>query len=256
MSADCLAVLISSLRVQFPTSPADWEQIILRWTHFAAGISWIGLLYFFNLVNVPFQKEMDSATRAKVVPLLMPRALWWFRWSAVVTVLAGFRYFMILAKTDADNAGEPGLLGRWLGLWFVVWTLAWLAVYLLMKFAKGPLADGRILAVPIALVIAAASWGILQLIAQPAAGNRTLVISVGGGMGYFMLLSVWGVVWRCQKRLIAWTKASAQSGTPMPPEAASLARLSFLMARTNFWLSFPMLFFMAASSHFPFLSGH
>src|SRR2546422_9760891 len=85
---------------------------------------------------------------------------------------------------------------------------------------------------------------------------RTLVISVGGGMGYFMLLSVWGVVWRCQKRLIAWTKASAQSGTPMPPEAATLARLSYLMARTNFWLSFPMLFFMAASSHFPFLSGH
>lgn len=41
----------------------------------------------------------------------------------------------------------------------------------------------------------------------------------------------------------------------MPPEAASLARLSFL-AGTSFWLSFPMPFFMAASAHFPFLSGH
>src|SRR5437879_11028708 len=161
--------------------PGDFNTnflMITRWIHILFGVTWIGLLYFFNLVNVPFQKEMDSPTRAKVVPLMMPRALWWFRWSAVVTVLAGFRYFMILAKTDADNAGVPGLLGRWLGLWFVVWTLAWLAVYLLMKFAKGPLADGRILAVPIALVIAAASWGFLQLIAHPAAGNRTLVIAV------------------------------------------------------------------------------
>lgn len=255
MSAECFAVLISSLKVAFPAGATDWEQIILRWTHFAAGITWIGLLYFFNLVNTPFQKELDAATRTKVVPLLMPRALWWFRWSAVVTVLAGFRYYMILAKVDADNAGVPGLLGRWLGSWFVVWTLAWVAVYLLLKFARGALADGRVLAIPIIIVIAAASWVILELIAHPAAGNRTLAISVGGGMGYFMLLSVWGVVWRCQKRLIAWTKASAESGSPMPAEAASLARLSYLMARTNFWLSFPMLFFMAASAHFPFLSG-
>jgi uncharacterized membrane protein len=82
-----------------------------------------------------------------------------------------------------------------------------------------------------------------------------LYISIGGGMGYFKLLNVWGVIWRCQKRFIAWTKASAEHGTPMPAEAASLARLAFLASGTNFWVSFPMLFFMAASAHFPFLSG-
>src|SRR5215470_14927095 len=115
------------------TWPQDFStnfQFLLRWIHFLAGITWIGMLYFFNLVNVPFQKELDAATRGKVVPLLMPRALWWFRWSSVVTLVAGFRYYMILAKVDADNAREPGLLGRWLGLWFVVWTLAWLLTYL------------------------------------------------------------------------------------------------------------------------------
>ena len=73
---------------------------------------------------------LDAGTRGKVIPLLMPRALWWFRWGAVVTVLAGFRYYMILAKTDAVNAGEPGLLGRWLGGWFVVWAVAWALQYL------------------------------------------------------------------------------------------------------------------------------
>jgi uncharacterized membrane protein len=249
------ASLWLSVKVQFPGQAAEYEQIVLRWVHFAAGITWVGLLYFFNLVNVPFQKELDGATKGKVVPLLMPRALWWFRWAAVVTVLAGLRYFMILAKTDAANAGEPGLMWRWLGMWFLVWTAAWLLVYLLIKFAQGPLGDGRVLAIPIALVIVLASWAILEFVSHPRAGNRTLAISVGGGMGWMMLLNVWGVIWRCQKRLIAWTKANAESGTPMPAEAAGLARMGFLMSRANFWLSFPMLFFMAASAHFAFLSG-
>jgi uncharacterized membrane protein len=81
-----------------------------------------------------------------------------------------------------------------------------------------------------------------------------LAISVGGGLGLIMLLNTWGVVWRVQKRLIAWSRASAEQGTPMPPEAERLMRWNYLTARTSFWLSFPMLFFMAAASHYPFLS--
>lgn len=249
------AALWLSVKIQFPSQASEYEQIVLRWLHFAAGTIWVGLLYFFNLVNVPFQKQLDGPTKGKVVPLLMPRALWWFRWAAVVTVLAGLRYFMILAQTDADNAGRPELMWQWLGAWMVVWTIAWLLVYLLTKYAKGLLADGRVLALPIVLVIVLASAAILKFIADPAAGNRTLSIAVGGGMGWFMLLNVWGVIWRCQKRIIAWTKANAENGTPIPAEAARLGRLAFLVSRTNFWLSFPMLFFMAASAHFAFLSG-
>jgi uncharacterized membrane protein len=242
-------------RVNFPHTPADLEQIILRWIHLTAGISWVGLLYVFNLVNVPFLKSLDPASRGKVIPLLMPRALWWFRWSAVLAVLAGFRYFMILVKIDGRNSGIPGLMGRSLGGWFAIWTMAWALQYLLLKFARGPLSDGRLLAFPLAAIIIAATWAVLQWMSYPGAGNRTLCISVGGGMGLFMLLNVWGVIWRCQKRIIAWTKANAEQGTPIPAEAAQLARLAFLNSRMNFWLSFPMLFFMAASAHYPFLSG-
>lgn len=241
--------------VRFPIGGGEPELIILRWIHLTAGITWVGLLYFFNLVNVPLMKDLDAGTRGKVVPKLMPRAMWWFRWGAVITVLAGFRYYMILAKTDAVSAGEPRLMWRWLAGWFVVWALAWGVQYLLLKFARGTLADGRFLAVPIAVVISAATWAVLAWNGQPAAGNRTLSISVGGGMGLLMLLNVWGVIWRCQKRLIRWTQANAERGTPMPAEAAALSRLAFLASRTNFWLSFPMLFFMAASAHYPFLSG-
>src|SRR5437879_12755551 len=95
--------------------PGDFNTnflMITRWIHFLFGVTWIGLLYFFNLVNVPFQKELDAATKGKVVPLLMPRALWWFRMSAVITVLAGLVYFGNTVGTDARNAGASGVAVR------------------------------------------------------------------------------------------------------------------------------------------------
>src|ERR1700688_4300362 len=87
--------------------PQDFNTnflILVRWIHFLAGITWVGLLYFFNLVNVPLMKELDAATKGKVLPALMTRALWWFRWSAVVTVLAGLAYWGQIVATDARNA--------------------------------------------------------------------------------------------------------------------------------------------------------
>jgi hypothetical protein len=57
-------------------------RILFRWLHFVAGITWIGLLYFFNLVNVPFQKNLDAETKKKVNPDLLSRTLWYFRWGA------------------------------------------------------------------------------------------------------------------------------------------------------------------------------
>ena len=89
--------------------------MLLRWVHFVAGITWVGLLYFFNLVNVPFQRELDAQTRVAVVPNLMPKALWWFRWSSVVTVLVGIAYWMHIVGTDVRNAvatGQPGVRRR------------------------------------------------------------------------------------------------------------------------------------------------
>jgi len=250
-----LGLIFLKLNVQFPQGMGDQEQIMLRWVHFVAGITWVGLLYFFNLVNVPLMKALDGPTKGKVVPVLMPKALWWFRWAAVVTWLAGFRYFMILAKADAVNAGSRELMWRWLGIWLVAWLLAFVIIFALLRPTEGALNTGWVLTLLIGFVTMATSWLVLSLLGDPAASNRTLSISVGGGLGTIMLLNVWGIIWRCQKKLIAWTRANAERGTPMPPEAAQLARQAFLASRANFWLSFPMLFFMAAASHYPFLSG-
>src|SRR5206468_11862884 len=99
-----------------------------------------------------------------------------------------------------------------------------------------------------------ATWLMLALHGGPTVSNPHLAISVGGGLGLIMLLSTWGIVWRVQKRLIAWSRASSEQGIPMPRKADRLMRWNYLTARTSFWLSFLMLFFMAAASHYPFLS--
>ena len=81
--------------------------------------------------------------------------------------------------------------------------------------------------------------------------NRLLSIGIGGGLGWIMMLNVWGIIWRMNKEIINWTRDFAKNGTPIPPESPALARMAFLASRTNAWLSIPMLFFMAAASHYP-----
>jgi uncharacterized membrane protein len=93
---------------------ADWVGMLFRWVHFLAGITWIGLLYFFNVINAAFLKSLDGPTKNVVIPKLMPAALNWFRHGATVTVLAGLAlYFYMYSKggTGAMALGIGGLLG-------------------------------------------------------------------------------------------------------------------------------------------------
>jgi len=252
--AELFSFMFWKLDVMFPVSPASIEQISLRWMHIVAGFLWLGFLYFFVLAVAPALKALDPATRGKVFPEIASRGLWWLRWSALVGWLAGFRYFMILAKTDAVNAGRPHAWGTWIGIWLGCWLAAF-AIEMALVQAGGPLGNPFVAGVLVLFVMAAVSWLVVSLLAQPGASNRTLCISIGGGLGTILFLNVWGISWRCQKRLIAWTRAASAQGTPMPPEAANLVRMATLSMQINFWLSFPMIFFMAASAHFPFLSG-
>jgi uncharacterized membrane protein len=242
-------------QISLPQDSLGNEQIILRWIHFVAGIIWLGLLYFFNLVGAPTMKGLEPTVRAQVYPVLMTRAMWWFRWSALVTVLVGLRYFDEILAVDAQNAGNPALAWRWLGWWLLVWLAAYALIYPLQLPSKGVLNNPWVRTIAISAVVIAASFVDLGLNANPQASNAHLAISVGGGLGLLMLLNVWGVVWRVQKRLIAWTRTSVEQGSPMPPEGERLARWGFLASRVGFWLSFPMLFFMAAAEHYPFLGG-
>ena len=112
----------------------------LRWIHFMAGITWIGILYFFNVINAHFQGALDADTRNKVIPELMPRALWWFRWGAMLTFLSGLAYiwwYKFVIPGAPGFFGNDGLWnGSWGGwitlggsfgtiMWFNVWFIIW-----------------------------------------------------------------------------------------------------------------------------------
>ena len=170
--------------------------MIFRWIHLLAGITWIGLLYFFNLVNVPFMKELDAQTKGKVIPSLMPRALWWFRWGSVITVLAGIAYWMTIVGTDARNAQMSG--GTAIGSFFLIWTITWGIMYALLIPGKGVLDKGPVLAILYVAIVIAAAHLYLKLNTHGWESNRLLSIGIGGGIGWMMMLNVWGVIWRIQ----------------------------------------------------------
>lgn len=218
-------------------------EIVLRWTHLLAGITWIGLLYFFNLVNVNFMKSLDAGIKPKVTINLMPPALWWFRHAAWVTVLVGFIYYAFII-VPGDPAGDAHRVAV---IWLVVSAAAWFGVYALI----GAINKGPILGILIAVLLLVHGVLLVKLTGGEGHSSRAVSIAIGGGMGLMMMLNVWGIIWRNQKKILAWTADSVAKGAPMPPEAAGLARQAFLASRTNAWMSIPMLFFMGAASHYP-----
>ncbi len=119
-------------------------HLVVRWLHVLAGITWIGHLYFFNFVNVPLQGALDDAAKKAVNPQLMPRALWWFRWGAMITFLAGLTLFTLLYMYTPGVGFGPNtlfrdpaggltdrakwiLFGMTLGtiMWYNVWMIIW-----------------------------------------------------------------------------------------------------------------------------------
>jgi uncharacterized membrane protein len=103
-------------------------MLLLRWIHFLAGITWIGILYYFNFVQVPFFAETEAPVRVGAQQKLLPRALWWFRWGAMITFLAGWLYFLDFWLRRFSEPGATvillgGLLGSvmWANVWFVIW---------------------------------------------------------------------------------------------------------------------------------------
>jgi uncharacterized membrane protein len=217
--------------------------ILLRWVHLLAGITWIGLLYFFNLVNVPFMKQVDAATKPKVFQYMTLPALQLFRWSALLTVFVGFWYWaQIYVAADAQRMGVSPL--STIGLFLLIWIASWGILYFVIS--RTP--TGYVVGAAVTIVVILAAWLFLHFTPVGQDDNHVLSIGIGGGFGFIMLFNVWGIIWPNNKKVIQGTLA----GSP-PANAATLARQAFLASRTNTFLSVPMLFFMAASSHYTIL---
>ena len=125
-------------------------QAIFRWFHIIAGITWIGHLYFFNFVNLPFQGGLDKELKPKVNPPLVLRALYFFRWGAMWTLIFGLALFYMIywpmggALFDADGGmsdrGMWMLLGFLLGL--IMWTNVWFVIWPRQKKILGAMQGG------------------------------------------------------------------------------------------------------------------
>lgn len=222
-------------------SGKEASLLILRWFHFIAGITWVGLLYFFNLINVPFMKQVDAAAKPKIFQNLTLPALNWFRWSALVTVLVGLTIWG-QAYVGPDSRRQGVGEGSTWGLFFLLWIGVWFILFMIIKKVTP---NGYILGIITAILVYAAGWIFVNYTPVGGDDNHVLSIGVGGGMGILMLFNVWGIIWPSNKKVIR----GALEGTPRE-DAASLARQAFLASRTNFFLSVPLLFYMAASSHF------
>ncbi len=106
-----------------------WWTFLMRWLHVASGVMWIGLLWYFNFVQIPSMPKIPDEQKPAVSKVIAPAALFWFRWAALATVVTG----LLLAAMSGYVMAALGLqkpaigIGMWLALimavnvWFIIW---------------------------------------------------------------------------------------------------------------------------------------
>ncbi|NBR80041.1 MAG: hypothetical protein EBT71_08465 [Alphaproteobacteria bacterium] len=116
----------------------NFYAFLFRWLHVLSGIMWIGLLYYFNFVQIPNMPNIPDEQKPAISGVIAPAALWWFRWGAMSTIVTG----LILAHLNGYLADALTLgfvndfevqkniaigIGMWLGsiMWFNVWFVIW-----------------------------------------------------------------------------------------------------------------------------------
>jgi uncharacterized membrane protein len=212
-----------------------YVELVLRWIHIVAGVIWIGHLYFFNFVNANFAPTMDGDTKKKVVPQLMPRALYGFRWGAAWTWLTGF--FLLFTVYYHGYHGSNLVTGQ-VQVTAMTWVPALLGLFvgfLAYDFIFKALAKQHDAGVVL--------WGLLAigygwaLIEFSDFSQRAAYIHVGALFGTSMAANVWMRIWPAQQRIIAAVKEGRA------PDAADPA-LAGLRSKHNTYMSVPLLLLM------------
>ncbi len=218
-------------------------QSLFRWIHIIAGIAWIGHLYFFNFVNGPFAATLDADSRKKVVPQLMPRALYWFRWGAAWTWITG----VLLVLLVFYHGGITFDRGGWNAAAIIMVLVTFLAFAVYDPLANSGLGKNlqTLAAIGLALVIVI----VLAYIHWAGFSYRAYVIHTGALFGTIMAANVWMRIWPLQKKIITAVRDGA---APDPAWAAVAGARS----RHNTYLSVPLIWMMInAHTAVPFASS-
>ncbi len=113
----------------------DFVSFLFRWLHVLSGVMWIGLLWYFNFVQIPSMPKIPDDQKPAVGKVIAPTALFWFRWGAMATIVTGLILAMLngyfieavaIGFTD-DGVSTAIGIGMWLGaiMWFNVWFVIW-----------------------------------------------------------------------------------------------------------------------------------
>ena len=214
-----------------------------RWMHILAGVLWIGLLYFFNWVNSALVPTMDAETKKKVIPELMPRTLFWFRWGAAWTWITGV--FLLLLVFYHGGQLLDGQDQTWgIGAMVMV-AFTFLAVFVYDALFKSPLGKTNKVGGSIGFLLIAVvmflmdTWG--------GFSYRGFTIHVGAMFGTIMAFNVWYRIWPAQQRII---RAIKTGDAPDPNDAA----LAGGRSKHNTYLSVP-LFWTMINSHTSYFAG-
>ena len=112
---------------------------LFRWVHFLAGITWIGILYYFNFVQTEYFKEAEDAHRSGAIQKLVPRALWWFRWGAMFTFLTGVAMLAYRHTGISYDITVGATLGTlmFLNVWLIIWPNQKIVIASATQVAQG-----------------------------------------------------------------------------------------------------------------------
>ncbi len=220
----------------------NWLNLIFRWIHVVAGIAWIGHLYFFNWVNAHFAKTLTAENKKAVVPELMPRALYWFRWGAAWTWITGLMLLGLVYYMQGALFEDPSRPNQMMGGIMLILLLVFAFLYDVIMKAMG---SNQLVANALSLALLALLYFLCDQFAD--FGGRGLYIFMGGALGTAMAMNVWMRIWPAQRKIITAVKNGDA------PDAALVA-MAGMRSRHNTFMSVPLVFFMI-SNHYPTVYG-
>jgi len=211
---------------------------IFKWIHIIAGVLWIGLLYFFNWINGHVAATMDGDTKKKVVPELMPRALYFFRWGAAWTWVTGMVLLLLVYWMQMNDSmfRELGIGEEASKFKHVAYLIPFIMVFVYDAFYKSSLAKNtRVATITSFMGIA----GVLCLLicVSEMTSYRAYNIHLGTMFGSMMAFNVWYRIWPAQQRIITAIK---NGDAPNPADAV----MAGLRSKHNTYMSVPLIWTM------------
>jgi uncharacterized membrane protein len=208
-------------------------ESLFRWIHVVAGVLWIGQLWFFNWVNSNFVPTMDAETKKKVVPELMPRVLYLFRWGAAWTWVTGLLLLGLVYHATGLQFADPGAKNAMAGGILTLVALLMFAVYdPVMKAIAKPEVQAAVGFVGVVVLV----WAFSSV---GGFGWRGTAIHLGTTLGTIMAANVWMRIWPAQRKIITATKNGEK------PDPALVAQAG-LRSKHNTYMSVPLVFTMLA----------